>query len=79
MADANEPPAPKVEQTTYRSVVMRASYLSQDSPDLSEAVKTLARYMKPSAFRATQKVRKIPQEVSITEECIPCAKDAQEH
>ena len=35
-----------MEQRTYRSVVMRASYLAYDSPDISEAMKTLARYMK---------------------------------
>ena len=45
-ADSNERPEGKLEQKTYRSVVMRASYLAQDNPDISEAVTTLARYMK---------------------------------
>ena len=46
MADANAAPVGKHEEQLYRSIVMRASYLAQDSPDLSEAVKSLARYMK---------------------------------
>ena len=46
MADSKEKPVPKQEEKVYRSTVMRASYLAQDCPDLSEAVKTLARYMK---------------------------------
>ena len=46
LADAKAPAVSKTEEKIYRSVTMRASYLAQDCPDLSETVKTLARYMK---------------------------------
>ena len=36
---------PPEQASTYRSIMMRGAYLSQDRLDLCEATKTLARYM----------------------------------
>jgi hypothetical protein len=40
-----EPPLDKAKASEYRSNVMRASFLSQDRPDLAESVKSLAQFM----------------------------------
>ncbi|CAE7245381.1 unnamed protein product [Symbiodinium sp. CCMP2592] len=45
LASMTMPPLPPDQASLYRSVVMRASYLSQDRADIAEAVKTLARRM----------------------------------
>ena len=45
MAAESLPPLGKEESTLYRSLTMRAAYLSSDRADISEAVKSLARHM----------------------------------
>lgn len=45
MMETKSPLLSAVESKTYRSAVMRAAYLSQDRPDLSHAVKNLARHL----------------------------------
>ena len=49
------PKLDKVQTTQYRSCVMRASYMGQDRPDIQEAVKCLAQYMKnPNEYAMTE-------------------------
>ena len=51
LAAENLPLLSKDQCSEYRSLTMRAAYLSSDRPDISEAVKTLARFMsKPTEY-----------------------------
>ena len=45
MSNENEELLGKVESTTYRALVARANYLTQDRADIGFAVKELCRYM----------------------------------
>ena len=47
------------ETRQYRSLVMRAAYLSQDRPDISEAVKALSRKMKEPNLRDGQDLKRL--------------------
>ena len=52
----------------YRSLVMRAAFLAQDRPDLSETVKCLARKAESnrSGLRRPQETGQMPQRYSAT-------------
>ena len=55
LASMSMPTLPPDQASLYRSVVMRASYLSQDRADIAEAVKTLARRMQsPTEYDLTR-------------------------
>jgi hypothetical protein len=58
-ASENLPTLEKEEATLYRSLTMRAAYLSSDRADISEAVKSLARHMQAPTSYSWAKLKRL--------------------
>ena len=58
-ASENLPTLEKEEATLYRSLTMRAAYLSSDRADISEAVKSLARHMRAPTSYSWAKLKRL--------------------
>ena len=55
----SSPALPAEQSTLYRSVLMRASYMAQDRPDLAEAVKALSRRMVSPTLGDVQRLKRL--------------------